>query len=70
MREPTFLILTAQADADKRALEEAHCDPSVREPFIAALGMPGTTARPAAGPLGTFGTTDRGGRSALPRRIR
>ena len=24
-------------DADKRALEEAHCDPSVREPFIAAL---------------------------------
>ena len=27
-------------DADKRVLEEAHCDPSVREPFIAALGMP------------------------------
>ncbi|MFD5636665.1 hypothetical protein ACFWJM_21385 [Streptomyces sp. NPDC127077] len=24
-------------DADKRALEEAHCDPRVREPFIAAL---------------------------------
>jgi hypothetical protein len=25
-------------DADKRALEEAHCDPRVREPFITALG--------------------------------
>ena len=24
-------------DADKRALERAHCDPLVREPFIAAL---------------------------------
>ncbi|WP_329297231.1 hypothetical protein OG410_00630 [Streptomyces sp. NBC_00659] len=24
-------------DADKRALEEAHCDPGTREPFIAAL---------------------------------
>lgn len=24
-------------DADKRALESEHCDPSVREPFIAAL---------------------------------
>jgi orotate phosphoribosyltransferase len=24
-------------DADKRALEEAHCDPAVREPFIASL---------------------------------
>ncbi|MFC3382614.1 hypothetical protein [Couchioplanes azureus] len=24
-------------DADKRALEQAHCDPGVREPFIAAL---------------------------------
>jgi hypothetical protein len=24
-------------DADKRALEEEHCDPTVREPFIAAL---------------------------------
>ncbi|MGH3328666.1 MAG: hypothetical protein ACRDPT_12865 [Streptomycetales bacterium] len=24
-------------DADKRALEAAHCDPAVREPFIAAL---------------------------------
>lgn len=34
----------SQPDADKRALEEAHCDPSIREPFIAALGMPGTTA--------------------------
>ncbi|MDI6103793.1 hypothetical protein QLQ12_34785 [Actinoplanes sp. NEAU-A12] len=27
-------------DTDKRALEEMHCDPSVREPFIAALGTP------------------------------
>jgi hypothetical protein len=25
------------ADADKRALEARHCDPAVREPFIAAL---------------------------------
>jgi hypothetical protein len=24
-------------DAEKRALEEQHCDPSIREPFIAAL---------------------------------
>jgi hypothetical protein len=27
----------ADPDADKRALEAAHCDPAVREPFIAAL---------------------------------
>lgn len=27
----------ADPDGDKRALEAAHCDPSVREPFIAAL---------------------------------
>jgi hypothetical protein len=27
-------------DADKSALERAHCDSSVREPFISALGMP------------------------------
>lgn len=27
----------ADADAAKRALEERHCDPDVREPFIAAL---------------------------------
>ncbi|MFD1367736.1 hypothetical protein [Actinoplanes sichuanensis] len=26
-------------DADKRALEQAHCDPVVREPFIAALSV-------------------------------
>jgi hypothetical protein len=26
-------------DADKRALEEAHCDPAIREPFIAALAQ-------------------------------
>ena len=36
-------------DADKRVLEEAHCDPSVREPFIAALGMPATTIRGSTG---------------------
>ena len=29
------------ADDDKRALEEQHCDPAVREPFIAALGQLG-----------------------------
>ena len=28
----------ADPDADKRALEARHCDPAVREPFIAALG--------------------------------
>ncbi len=28
------------ADADKRALEDANCDPAVREPFIAALSSP------------------------------
>ncbi len=27
----------ADPDADKRRLEAAHCDPAVREPFIAAL---------------------------------
>ena len=27
----------ADPDADKRALEAEHCDPAVREPFIAAL---------------------------------
>jgi hypothetical protein len=30
-------VVSASADADKRALEEAWCDPVVREPFIAAL---------------------------------
>jgi hypothetical protein len=29
-------------DAEKRALEEQHCDPAVREPFIAALAQEGT----------------------------
>jgi hypothetical protein len=24
-------------DAEKRALEQQHCDPTIREPFIAAL---------------------------------
>jgi hypothetical protein len=32
-------------DADKRALERAHCDPSIREPFIAALSSVSMTAR-------------------------
>lgn len=27
----------ADPDAEKRALEEQHCDPTIREPFIAAL---------------------------------
>jgi hypothetical protein len=27
----------ADTDADKRSLEARHCDPAVREPFIAAL---------------------------------
>ncbi|MEU9139998.1 hypothetical protein AB0D33_29265 [Streptomyces sp. NPDC048404] len=30
-------VTGSDPDADKRALEEAYCDPSVREPFIAAL---------------------------------
>jgi hypothetical protein len=29
-----------EPDAEKRALEEQHCDPTVREPFIAALSSP------------------------------
>jgi hypothetical protein len=33
-----------EPDAEKRALEEQHCDPTIREPFIAAL-----TARSSAG---------------------
>jgi hypothetical protein len=28
-------------DAEKRALEEQHCDPTIREPFIAALAENG-----------------------------
>ncbi|GAA1676836.1 hypothetical protein GCM10009733_087150 [Nonomuraea maheshkhaliensis] len=32
-------------DADKRALEAAHCDPAVREPFIAGLSEPATPPR-------------------------
>lgn len=31
----------ADPDADKRRLEARHCDPAVREPFIAALSTPG-----------------------------
>jgi hypothetical protein len=30
-----------QPDAEKRALEERHCDPALREPFIAALSRGG-----------------------------
>jgi 8-oxo-dGTP pyrophosphatase MutT (NUDIX family) len=29
-----------EPDAEKRALEEQHCDPTVREPFIAAISSP------------------------------
>jgi hypothetical protein len=29
--------VTGDCDAEKRGLEERHCDPAVREPFIAAL---------------------------------
>lgn len=28
-----------EPDAEKRALEEQHCDPTIREPFIAALSQ-------------------------------
>jgi hypothetical protein len=35
-------------DAEKRILEAAHCDPGVREPFIAALGSPAATVRDPA----------------------
>jgi hypothetical protein len=30
-----------EPDVEKRALEERHCDPTVREPFIAALASAG-----------------------------
>jgi hypothetical protein len=30
--------VTGDCDAEKRGLEQRHCDPAVREPFIAALG--------------------------------
>jgi len=33
-------VTTGAADSEKRALELAHCDPAVREPFIAALAAP------------------------------
>jgi hypothetical protein len=32
----------ADPDAEKRALEDEHCDPAVREPFIAALAVHST----------------------------
>jgi hypothetical protein len=34
-------VTTGDADAEKRALELAHCNPAVREPFIAALARAG-----------------------------
>jgi hypothetical protein len=33
-----------EPDAEKRKLEHEHCDPSVREPFIAALASSGETS--------------------------
>ena len=42
-------VAGADPDADKRILEEAHCDPGLREPFIAALSTP-ATACGSAGP--------------------
>ena len=33
----------ADPDADKRALEAEHCDPAIREPFIAALATIGSS---------------------------
>ncbi len=42
----------ADPDADKRTLEARHCDPAVREQFIAALGRsPHPTSRAAAGAM-------------------
>lgn len=35
----------ADPDADKRQLQAEHCDPSVREPFIEALGRRSGAAR-------------------------
>jgi hypothetical protein len=35
----------ADPDADKRALEAEHCDPAVREPYIASLAGGGGPAR-------------------------
>ena len=45
----------ADPDAEKRALEDEHCDPAVREPLIAALAAPSGEEPirivPYAGPL-------------------
>jgi hypothetical protein len=30
-------VVALEADTEKRALEREHCDPAIREPFIAAL---------------------------------
>ena len=38
-------VVRGDCDAEKRSLERLHCDPAVREPFIAALGR---DARPQA----------------------
>ena len=40
--------VTGDRDAEKRELEARHCDPAVREPFIAALGR-ATLAAPTSG---------------------
>ncbi len=36
-----------EPDAEKRALEEQHCDPAIREPFIAALASAGVELGPS-----------------------
>ncbi|MGH2904153.1 MAG: hypothetical protein ACRDK7_11305 [Solirubrobacteraceae bacterium] len=38
-------------DAEKQALEQQHCDPAVREPFIAALERPSASHRSSPLPL-------------------
>ncbi|MBA3866836.1 MAG: hypothetical protein H0X42_10925 [Solirubrobacterales bacterium] len=47
----------ADPDAEKRALESEHCDPEVREPFVAALAR--TAAASAAGPPASRPTPER-----------
>jgi hypothetical protein len=43
---------SADPDADKRALEAEHCDPQLREPFIAAPAAASTTSPPNVAALG------------------
>jgi hypothetical protein len=45
-------------DTDKRTLEAAHCDPAVREPFIAALASCETAAGGGSGGEATAGGAD------------